>query len=212
MTSRDGENDLSRDFDATMFSRLLAGLVHGIPEALCAVFVDGEGETVDLASRVDPFDARIAAAEMSIVLHGLRQSREKLDEGRVLELRIEGNKRSILVRHVSKGYDLVVLLGAAAVSAHAAELAVGAASSLAREAGLTLPPATPLLRAVELRPSRIGILVPASFEENGVRHRIAAILGHRDDGDGVVRFLVRLEDGEELVVLHDRTAATWVRT
>ncbi|MEI8259266.1 MAG: hypothetical protein WCJ30_26660, partial [Deltaproteobacteria bacterium] len=69
-----------------------------------------------------------------------------------------------------------------------------------------------VLRAVEQRPSRIGILVPSSFEENGVRRRIAVILGHRDEGDGVVRFLVRLEDGEELVVLHDRQAATWKRT
>ncbi len=212
MTATKGLGGLARDFDTTAFSRHLDALVLAIPEALCAVFVDGEGETVDLASRLDPFDARVAGAEMSIVLHGLRMTREKLGEGVVIELRIEGSQRSILVRHVSRGYDLVVLLAAAAVSAQSAELTAGTALALVLEAGLKPPPTTPVLRAVEQRPSRIGFLVPSSFEENGVRRRIAVILGHRDEGDGNVRFLVRLEDGEELVVLHDRAAATWVRT
>ena len=139
--SKPGPGDpVARDQDATAFSKHLETLLHELPEAICAVFVDGEGETGDLASRVEPFEARIAGAEMSIVLHGLRIVRAKLGEGALIELRIEGTTRSILVRHVSVGYDLVVLLAAAAISARAAEVTAAMAVTLLNEAGLKPPP------------------------------------------------------------------------
>jgi predicted regulator of Ras-like GTPase activity (Roadblock/LC7/MglB family) len=203
---------VARDLDATGFSKHLDELVKQLPEALCAVFVDGEGETVDLASRVSPFDARIAGAEMSIVLDSVRRARAKLGEGALVELRIEGNTRSILVRHVAEGYDIVVLVESASITGRVAEATAEASFGLMKETGLRPPPRTPILRAVEHRPSRIGIMVPTSFEENGRRRRVETILGHRDDGDGLVRFLVRLDDGEELVVVHDQNQARWIRT
>jgi predicted regulator of Ras-like GTPase activity (Roadblock/LC7/MglB family) len=203
---------VARDLDSTGFSSHLDELVRQVPEAICAVFIDGEGETVDLASRVNPFDARIAGAEMSIVLDSIRRSRTKLGEGAVIELRIEGNARSILVRHVAEGYDIVVLVDSASITARVAEATAAASFALLKETGLKPPPRAPILRAVEHRPSRMGILVPTAFEENGRRRRVETILGHRDDGDGLVRFLVRLDDGEELVVVHDRAQARWIRT
>ncbi len=204
--------ELERDLDATGFSSHLDTLLRQLPEAICAVFVDGEGETVDLATRVDPFEARVAAAELSIVLDSVRRGRAKLGEGALLEFRIEGNARSILVRHVAEGYDVLVVVNAAAISARVADATSTASIALLRETGMRPPPMLPMLRAVEQRPSRLGIFVPTAFEENGVRRRVETILGHRDDGDGMVRFLVRLDDGEELVVMHDRAQSRWIRT
>ena len=50
-----------------------------------------------------------------------------------------------------------------------------------------------------------------AFEEGGIRRQVEAILGHRDDGDGTVKLLVRLAGGEELVVAHDQLAGQWRR-
>jgi predicted regulator of Ras-like GTPase activity (Roadblock/LC7/MglB family) len=201
----------ARDQDSTGFTKHLDSLVRQVPEALCAVFVDAEGEAVDLATRIDPFDARITAAESAIVLHALRASREKLGEGALLEFRIEGVDRSLIIRIVSKGYDLVLLVSGSAISGRAAEMTAATALALLVEAGLSAPPSYAVLRSVEQRPSRIGFVVPTAFEEQGVRRRVEAILGHRDDGDGHVKFLVRLDDGEELVVTHDRVLNRWQR-
>jgi len=210
MTPMSGE-PLARDLDVTAFSQHLDGLLRQAAEIRCAIFVDGEGETVDLSSRVDPFDARIAAAEAAILLHAARWTRAKLGEGEVLEIRIEGGERSILARHVSHGYDIVLVLDSATVTGRVAELAASTAHALCVEGGLKPPSRLPVLRAVEQRPSRMGFLVPTSFEENGVRRRVEVILGHRSDGENNVRFLVRLEDGEELVLHHERDTARWVR-
>jgi predicted regulator of Ras-like GTPase activity (Roadblock/LC7/MglB family) len=203
---------VQRDIHETGFSKLLDSLVRQLPDAVCAVFIDGEGETVDLASRVDPFDARIAGAEMAIALHTARACRDKLQEGALLEMRIEGARRSMIVRMVSEGYDLVVVVEGSAITGRVAELTASTAIALVVEAGLDPPPSYAVLRSVEERPSKTGLFVPTVFEEAGSRRRVEAILGHRDDGNGVVKFLVRLEDGEELMVVHDRASRRWLRS
>ena len=61
-----------------------------------------------------------AAAELAIVMDTTRGAVVRLDHGTAMELRILGATRSMIVRHVSAGYDLAVLLAAPEVSAHAA--------------------------------------------------------------------------------------------
>ena len=200
-----------RDQAATGFSKHLDALVRQVPEALCAVFVDGEGETIDLATRMDTFEARVVGAELAIVLASARNARLKLNEGALLELRIEGATRSVVVRTVSEGYDLTLMVNSADISARVAEVVAATALALLLEAGLKPPPSYAVLRSVEQRPSRMGIAVPTAFEEGGIRRRVEAVLGHRDDGDGVVKLLVRLAGGEELVVAHDRSVGQWRR-
>jgi predicted regulator of Ras-like GTPase activity (Roadblock/LC7/MglB family) len=199
-----------RDQAVTGFSGHLDNLIRQLPEALCAVFIDGEGETIDLASRLDLFDARVTGAEMAVLLASVRQSFLKLSQGETLEFRLEGSERSIIARHVSEGYDLIVLIQAATISARAAELTAAAAISLLVEAGLKPPPSYAVLRAVEQRPSRTGLLVPTAFEEGGVRRRVESILGHRAD-TGEAKFLVRLDDGEELVLEQENSTGKWRR-
>jgi hypothetical protein len=210
-SSRPPKRSSARDVADTGFSRHLDALIRQVPEALCAVFVDGEGESVDLSARVDAFDARITAAELAIVLASLRRSSAKQQCGEVLELRCECPERSLIARHVSEGYDLVVLVQSDTISARAAEMTAATAIALMVEAGLKPPSSYAVLRSVEQRPSRSGLAVPRSFEESGVRRRIEAVLGHRQEGSQV-RYLVRLDTGEEMMIAHDSNTGRWLRS
>ena len=211
MSADPREAQKPRDTDATGFTQLLDTLLQQLPEGLCVVFVDGEGETVDFAARIDPFDARITGAELAIALHGMRRSAARMSSGETLELRVEGHSRSILVRHVSKGYDLVVLIGTPTITARHAELTAATAIALMVEAGIPPPPSYAVLRSVEQRPSRTGFAVPTVFEEGTKRRKVESILGHRQDPNEL-KFLVRLDDGEELVVAFESATGKWRRT
>lgn len=200
-----------RDQDVTGFTGHLTALLRQVPEALCAVFVDGEGEAVDLSSRLDAFDARIAGAELAIVMAGAREAAQKLRQGALLELRFEGSARSVIVRHVSEGYDLVVLVESDTISARAAEATAATAVALMAEAKLPPPPSYAVLRSVEYRASRTGIAMPRAFDEGGVRRRIEAVLGHREEG-GEMKFLVRLDTGEELLIAREHATGRWQRS
>lgn len=205
-----GGGTTARDQADTSFTRHLETLLRQLPEALCAIFVDGEGEAVDLAARLDLFDARIAGAELAIVMASARMATERMRAGTTLEVRIEGAARSIIVRHVSEGYDLVVLVSAETISAHVADVTAATAIALLVEAGLDPPPSYALLRSVEQRPSRTGLSVPSAFDDFGVRRRVTSVLGHSVEG-GEVKFLVRLDNGQELVLVNERATGKWTR-
>ncbi len=201
---------LPRNNDPTGFTPALDELVQGLPEALCAVFVDGEGEAIDLATRIDPFDARVTGAELTILLARTGAAARSLGHGPVMELRLHGAARSILARHVGDGCDLVLMVSGQGVSAAAAERCAATAGALRTEAGICAPAALAVLHAVELRPSHAGSMVPRAFVEAGVRRRVAAVLGVREDRDGTA-FLVRTAEGEEMLVVHDLAGDGWRR-
>ena len=53
---------LARDADPTGFTAALEALLEAVPGGLCATFLDAEGETIDLATRIDPYEARVYSA------------------------------------------------------------------------------------------------------------------------------------------------------
>ena len=65
---------LARDQLASPFSAILQRLCESCG-AQAAALVDAEGETVDYAGRVAPFDARVAAAEWRLVLAEIEASK-----------------------------------------------------------------------------------------------------------------------------------------
>jgi|LNFM01.1.fsa_nt_gb hypothetical protein len=203
----------SRDQAVTGFSAVLDALVAAVPNALCAVFVDPEGETVDLCARIDPFDARITGAEFTIVLAAVRQSTAKLSAGSALEVRVEGTRRSAIARCVSEGYDLVLLVGSPTITARVADAVVDAAIELLRESGLPPPPSFARLRAAEAPPkvsSRFRSMGPVVIDDGGVQRRVEQSLGFYQ-GEAGIEVLVRLDDGEELLVWFDATINRWTR-
>lgn len=97
-----------RDQEASAFTLILDDLVARVPGAVAAAFVDAEGECVDYAGWLAPFDIKVAAAHWRIILHQLG-SLAWMGTARTLVVR--GAARSTVARVLHDGYALVLVLG-----------------------------------------------------------------------------------------------------
>lgn len=198
-----------RDLAATGFTPILEALVHDLPETLCAVFVDAEGETIDYATRIDPFEARVVGAEAAIPLSRARALARRTGLGDILEVRLDGARRTLLARQVTEACALVLMVDAPSVRVEAVEHCARAAEALCIESGHPLPGALRVLRAVELQDG-VGQALPRAFVEGGTRRTVSAVLGTLP-GPAHDTFLVRTDDGEELVLEHQHATGRWSR-
>lgn len=196
--------------ERTGFTPALEALVHDLPEALCATFIDDEGETIDLATRVDLFEARVAGAALSLPLSTLRAMLRKHRLGGLGGVKIEGAARSVLVRQVGLGCDLVVVVAAPGISAATFMRSAVTARELCAEAGLVPPRHHHALSGVELRRRPDGLAAPRAFLDGGVRRRVIAVLGVAHHGAQIV-WLVRAVPDEEVLLAHDLTTDRWDR-
>lgn len=196
--------------EPTGFTAALEALVFELPEALCAVFIDDEGEAIDLASRVDLFEARIAGAVMALPLTTLRATLRRRRLGGLSGIRLEGGSRSVLVREVASGCDLVVLLDAPGISASTFIRCAVTARELCAEARLEPPRHMHALSGVELRRRPDGLAAPRAFLDGGMRRRVIAVLGVAQHGAQIV-WLVRAVPDEEVLLAHDLTTDRWDR-
>ncbi len=96
--------------------------------------MDVDGETVDYACATDPFEIRLAAAHLRIVF-GELQSRYA--DATALTIRCAA--RSYLVRALSHGYALILVLSCAATRVATARALALTVSRLAQEAGWGAP-------------------------------------------------------------------------
>lgn len=125
---------VARDTEPTAFTTILEQLVERVAGAVAAALVDSLGETVDYAGRGDPFDLKIAAAHLQILLRSLG---EVTGVGEPRWLVIRGALRSVAASALPDGYVLVVLLrprAAFTISTRALKVCTRA---LAEEAGWT---------------------------------------------------------------------------
>jgi len=99
---------LARDTEVTAFTALLSDLIARIPGARAAALVDRDGESVDYAGALSPFDVKIAAAHWQIILVEL-DGVTALRHARQVVVRAE--KKSFVVRALGDGYAVVVVLG-----------------------------------------------------------------------------------------------------
>jgi hypothetical protein len=77
--------------------------------ALGAALVDKEGETVDYAGRLSPFDIRVAAAEWRLVLALIAACRVP-SWRHARQLQVRASLRSYFVAALSDGYAIVALM------------------------------------------------------------------------------------------------------
>lgn len=195
---------LARDTDPTGFTAALEALLDAVPAGLCATFLDAEGETIDLATRIDPFEARVYSAELALPLATLRGATRQLAVGPLREVRLVGALRSAVLHRVADGCDvLLVVEGAAALSRAAYECA-RAARCLAVEAG------APTRRAASMHPEGPTGEAPGAFLEDGRVRRVAAVLG-APDATLTEALLVRTAEGDECVIARDPTTRRWFR-
>ena len=103
-----------RDQDASTFTVILERLLASISSCRGAVLVDADGETVDYAGILEPFDLKIAAAHWQIVIAEL-ETLEHFGESR--QITVRAKNRGYIVRRLPEGYGLVLVLHARAAFA-----------------------------------------------------------------------------------------------
>jgi hypothetical protein len=136
---RSVRNDLlpKRDQETTIFTEILRRLLRATPGARAAALVDFEGETVDYAGVVDPFELRVAAAHWQIVLAKLGAS----PLGAAKQIVVRSRARSYVVRRLHASYAVVVVLYRHAAFSVSRRALQEADARLCAEAGWPLPEA-----------------------------------------------------------------------
>ena len=96
------------------FQRILRSLVASTHGALGAIFLDSEGETVEVVTErpldADDHDLRVIGAYQGIFLTRLRELAAKVPVGTPQRFKIEFEKSSILSCDLTDGYYLVLVI------------------------------------------------------------------------------------------------------
>ncbi len=147
--SRSHTGPVGREQDTTPFNTILLRLCDATP-ASGAALVDFQGETVDFAGTLDPFDIKVAAAEWRIVLDLVLASKV-WSWPQARQLLARGARHSYAVVPLGEGYAIVAQLQRHSFGL--SERAVAeAARGLCREAGIALP-----VRSDDLHWARVDI-------------------------------------------------------
>lgn len=193
-----------RDQEATPFSAILLRFC----DSTCvrgAALVDAQGETVDYAGAVSPFDIKVAAAEWQLVLELIRATRVP-GWAETSQLLVRGHYSGFLSAPLSEGYSLIAQLERYAFGVSTRALCE-AIRELCREAGLDVPHPWRLERwaRVEVRTHAKLARRPAALWRDG-RWRSLEILGRytqQDLGNRELGFRARLESGADITIVRE---------
>jgi hypothetical protein len=191
-----------RDQARSTFTRILERLLAVTPGAQGAALVDFEGETVDYAGRLDPFELKITAAHWLIVLSETDEARPI---GPIQQLMVRAVRRAYYVRRLEENYAVVLILhprAAFAVSERAVQEAI---VGLSAEAGWSLPRDAARWFWVEVESERHGravrprrLKVAGSFQPVEVMGAVVGLAAHEKG------FRVRLPSGAEMMLVRER--------
>jgi predicted regulator of Ras-like GTPase activity (Roadblock/LC7/MglB family) len=182
-----------------------------------AAFVDTEGECVDYVSSLDPYEAKVNAAEISSVVGTLLGYKDKLALGEPNTLEIVGDVRELWARRIDDNYALVTVVFSGGDRTRLKKAMARAVREFRYEAGTAPPPWEPPadLILVETRLATGWLYAPNAFYEEGIWIAITDVLGRwvepaqyaeRDK----VCFRVRTERGIELTLVYDQEANQWI--
>jgi hypothetical protein len=185
--------------DRTPFTAMLDDLLARLPGAFACALVDVEGETVDYAGMGDPFDMKIAAAHLRILLQEIEQL-GALGDPRWLAIR--GGKRTILARALPDRYALVVLYRRRAGFTVPRRAFAACERAICVEAGLPQRDLGPAWYAVDVAADARGRPLRVASRRVEVLGSVVG-LGPREHG-----FRVRTEAGRELTLVRE-TRKCW---
>jgi hypothetical protein len=186
--------------DETPFAVILTEMLRRMPGALAAAIVDFEGETVDYAGAMDPFDLKITAAHWRIALS------HTLEQGFFSTLRwliVRAAKRSYMIHRLPEDYALVIVLRRRAGFVPFARPISVCLRALAKEAAWPAPrEKPPIWHGVRVetdhrhRPGRVHDGGDSFGVE--VLGKVVGLQGKRERG-----WRVRLDSGKELTLVRE---------
>jgi predicted regulator of Ras-like GTPase activity (Roadblock/LC7/MglB family) len=207
-----------RDQVESPFTAILRVALEADERIVSVSFVDHEGECVDYCSRVPPFDAKIAGAQMQVVVNGLTEPLRRMAQGELNEVQIIGVERDVIARRIDDEYLLVVIAHGGATDDRLLDRLAAVVAGLRAEAGL-LPPCWDHESGafdVKLRAAVAWGFAPSALDVNGDLIPIGAVLGRWTERGGLpggelVCFRVRLVDGSEITIAFDAALRRWLR-
>jgi hypothetical protein len=199
-----GRVAIDRDQDASPFSAILWRLCEGCA-AHAAALVDKEGETVDYAGRISPYEIRVAAAELRLVLAFTRTA-DLPGWAEVNDIRIRTGQRSYAIVGLGDGYAIVLELVRYSASLSRRALAQ-AMRELESEAGIesVLGPTSTRWSRVRVRASAEDARRPEAIWLDGAWHSVTVLGRYRSD-DLARRergYLARLANGAEFSLVRE---------
>jgi hypothetical protein len=208
-------SEAARDQAENAFTVILRRAFHAVPALLAAVFVDVEGECIDYVAAIDPYEAKVCAAHMHMLLGALRRARLMPLSGEAHALEVVTSEREVWVRGVGEDYVLVALLAHGFDRLELRDVLARAGREFRAEVGIATPGWEARERlSVRLRASAGWTYAPDGFSLDGERHAIAAVLGRwtefpREAAQRLVCFRVRTQEGQELTLAHDELTEVW---
>ncbi len=189
-----------RDQEATTFTKILERLLLSVPGARGAVLVDADGETVDYAGVLEPFDLKISAAHWQIVIAEMRELAH-FSESR--QITVRARKRGYIVRQLPEGYGVVLVLHARAAFAASERAFDEIEADLCVEAGWDRPAGSAKWFRVEVETQPPEHVRPCRMRAAGTWQTIEVLgtmvgLRLRERG-----FRVRLQGGAEMSLVRE---------
>ncbi len=194
----------SRENDESPFTRILLEYVSRVPGALGAVLVDLDGEAVDYAGRLAPFDLCSPARTGRSLFASSSRSARGPEIGTPRALSIRSSQRSFIAHALPEQYTLVLQLGRRAGFTAATRAFAVCERALASEAGWPLPSVARSATwfAIQVVANRTGRPTQIRFRDTDYRLEVLgrlAGLGRRETG-----WRVRLQGfGAELTLVRE---------
>jgi hypothetical protein len=208
---------LQRDRPDSSFSLILTRFLERHEHTLAAVLVDGDGECVDYATVLDPYEAKIFGAVLLSTSAELMTSARKLGLGAPIQWVVEAARYDLVVRRLSEDFTLVVVLEAQRLTGHVLTAMVPLAEALRHEAGLdaeSWDPASVPFR-VDMQRTDGGEDVPACVHEAGRMQRVERVLARWTERGGIShaeRLCFRVRAGDrDLTLIYEPELLRWHR-
>jgi hypothetical protein len=195
-----------RDQSDSAFSAILTRLCDDCG-ALAAALVDAEGETVDYAGLLTPYEIKVVAAEWRIVLAVVQQSRLPGFHN-VTSLTVRARRCTYFMEALTDGYAIALRLPQHAFNVSRRALSQ-ASRELGREAGLTLATGRAKVQWARVRvrtPSSSRLLRRPDAIWLGEEWSPITILGRyqaRDLSRSELGYLARLASGAEVFLVRE---------
>lgn len=199
-----------RDQAASNFAATLGRLCDALP-AVAAALVDGEGETVDYAGALSPYEIRVAAAEWQLVVASVGSGARHT--GAVEEVVVRARHATYAAYAISEGYVLVVQLRPRVFEVSRRGV-VEAVREICAEAALSVPSRYfgEYWFRVDVRESRRDLRPVALWTDHAFRP--TTVIGRMTQPMGALSaergYRVMLDNGNELTVVRERLGR-WYR-